>query len=147
MSLEFKPLVRNSEPSFRPNWITYIKPIALHIKAEVMRLVYDAGSEKSLPALPAPKHAKPNARGAFFSSLLSNFSTLGTPSRTTSPLPTAPVEEVDPLTVYQTNMVLSIFSADVNVRLDKKLAAELHRSTKKNPPSKMRYELIYVSEE
>jgi hypothetical protein len=112
-----------------------------------MRLVYTAGSEKSLPAPPVPKETKPNTRRTFFSSLLSNFSSLQTPSRTISLLPTVPVEEVDPLIVYQTNMELSIFSADVNVRLDKRLAAELHRSTKKNPPSRMRYELIYVSEE
>jgi hypothetical protein len=39
---------------------------------------------------------------------------------------------------------LSIFSATVQVNLDKKMSAELVRSTKKNPPSKMKFELIYV---
>ena len=52
---------------------------------------------------------------------------------------------MDPMVVNETNITLSIFSADVNVRLDKKMATELHRSTKKNPPSKLKYELIYVS--
>ena len=42
------------------------------------------------------------------------------------------------------SVVLTIFAANVDVRLDKKMTAELLRSTKKNPPSRLRYELIYV---
>lgn len=41
-------------------------------------------------------------------------------------------------------MTLSVFSAEVDVKLNMKMASELHRSTKKNPPSKLKYELIYV---
>lgn len=54
-------------------------------------------------------------------------------------------EILDPLTVTKTSVTLAIYSADVDVRLDKKIAVELHRSTKKNPPSRLKYELIYVS--
>ena len=39
---------------------------------------------------------------------------------------------------------MSIFTADVLVKLDGKMIAELNRSTKKNPPTRMKYELIYV---
>ena len=50
----------------------------------------------------------------------------------------------DPKTIVESNVVLSIFAADISVRLDKKMVAELNRSTKKNPPTRMKYELIYV---
>jgi hypothetical protein len=43
------------------------------------------------------------------------------------------------------NIVLTIFAANVDVRLDKKMARKLLRATKKNPPRRLRYELIYVS--
>ena len=38
-----------------------------------------------------------------------------------------------------------MFAANVDVRVDKKMAGELLRATKKNPPSRLRYELVYVS--
>jgi hypothetical protein len=49
------------------------------------------------------------------------------------------------LEANSSNVVLTIFAANVDVRLDKKMTTELLRSTKKNPPSRLRYELIYVS--
>ncbi len=61
------------------------------------------------------------------------------------PPPEEPKTVIDPRQIRVTSVAMSIFSADVDVRLDKKLSAELHRSTKKNPPSKLKYELIYVS--
>ena len=42
------------------------------------------------------------------------------------------------------HVTLSIFRGEVDVTLTQKLIAELHRSTKKNPPTKMVLELIYV---
>jgi Protein of unknown function (DUF3684) len=49
------------------------------------------------------------------------------------------------LEVNETSVSLAIFGADVDVKLDKKMRNELLRSTKKNPPAKLRFELIYVS--
>ena len=43
------------------------------------------------------------------------------------------------------SIALTIFSANVEVRLNDKMKGELLRSTLKNPPSRLRYELIYVS--
>ena len=51
---------------------------------------------------------------------------------------------MDPRTIIESNVVLSIYTADVLVKLDAKMIAELNRSTKKNPPTRMKYELIYV---
>lgn len=118
---------------------------ALHIKAEVMRWVYSSGSEKKPKPRPVPlKLSKPAGAGSFFSSLFTSLSGNATPQRSITPLPV--VEKVvDPLTINETSVSLSIFSADVDVRLNKKVAAELHRSTKKNPPNKLKYDLIYVS--
>jgi hypothetical protein len=56
-----------------------------------------------------------------------------------------PEESINILEARSSNIVLTIFAANVDVRLDEKMAVEPLRATKKNPPSRMRYELIYVS--
>lgn len=108
-----------------------------------MRWVYNSGSEKPPP--PPTVSTKPASQGGFFSSMFSAFGGGVTPQRTPTPLPVVPAKVVNPRTISDTSVSLTIFAADVDVKLDKKIAAELHRSTKKNPPSKMKYELIYVS--
>ena len=42
------------------------------------------------------------------------------------------------------NVTLIVFTAEVDVKVDKKLSTELLRSTKKNPPARLKYDLIYV---
>lgn len=110
-------------------------PAALHISAQVMQWVYTSSSDKPSAA----RSVKPQVHSGFFSSLFTNF--VGS----VTPPPEEPKTVIDPRQIRVTSVALSIFSADVDVRLDKKLSAELHRSTKKNPPSKLKYELIYVS--
>ncbi|KAF5355265.1 hypothetical protein D9758_006047 [Tetrapyrgos nigripes] len=124
-----------------------LRSTPLHIKAEVMGLVYSSGSEKLPPPSASKTLRPPQSSGGFFSSLFSGFG-VSTPQRSTTPVvpqPAAP--PVDPLSVNETSVLLSIFTADVNVKLDKKISAELHRSTKKNPPSKLKYELIYTGKD
>ncbi|KAG2015943.1 hypothetical protein CC2G_009161 [Coprinopsis cinerea AmutBmut pab1-1] len=127
--------------------VTGVRSTALHIRADVMKWVYSAGSERKRPILSVPKISKPVT--GFFSSIFSSFSGSSTPKPASTPLP-PPVEEEpkksDLLEINSTSISLSIFTADVNVRLDKKMTAELVRSTKKNPPSKMRYDLIYTGQ-
>ena len=107
-----------------------------------MKWIYTSGSEKK--RINAPKPSKPAASGGgFFSSLFSSFSGTSTPQRVSTPLPPAP-PPVDHLAISETSVSLSIYSASVQVRLDKKLSSEIQRSTKKNPPTKMKFELIYV---
>ena len=48
------------------------------------------------------------------------------------------------LEVDQSSVELSIFTADVDVKLSPKVSVEIRRSTKKNPPRVLKYELIYV---
>lgn len=115
--------------------------VALTIKAEVVRWVYSVGTDKPSPA--APKAVK-SATG-FFSSLFSGFGGSTTPARTPTPNPIPLPDPVNLLEITKSGVILSIFSANIEVKLDKKLGAELFRSTKKQMPSKMRYELIYVS--
>jgi hypothetical protein len=68
-----------------------------------------------------------------------------TPQRPPSPLPPQPAaNEAEYLKVGQSKVVLTIFTADVDVKLSQKLSAELHRATQKNLPRKLKYELIYV---
>jgi hypothetical protein len=117
---------------------------ALNIKAEVMRWVYSSGTQKPQP-LSGLKQLKASGQRGFFTSLLTTIAGGATPNRSLTVLPTEPAEEVDPVTVNETSVALFIFSADVDVRLDKKMVTELHRSTKKNPPRQLKYELIYVS--
>jgi hypothetical protein len=117
--------------------------LALHIKAEVMRWVYAEGTKKNKSSL-ADKWRRKPSHGGFLSTF---FSTSGafTPQLVDTPLPAKPVVEKDPLTVTETQVTLLLFSADVKVGLSKKMSTELHRSTKKNPPTDLKFEFIYVS--
>ncbi|KAJ7675084.1 hypothetical protein B0H17DRAFT_1170632 [Mycena rosella] len=120
--------------------VTGVNATSLRIQADTMRWVYSSGTEKPQPlALKQPKSSAPS----LFSWLVSS----ATPQRIATPLPPEPEAVVDPLTVNETSVSLSIFSANVDVRLDKKVAAELYRSTKKNPPTKVKYELIYTAKD
>ncbi len=119
--------------------------IALHIDAEVVRWVYTVGSEKpSATSKTDALKTVTNQASGFFSSLFAGLGASSTPRRTPTPVPAAPKESIDLLEANSSNVVLTIFAANVDVRLDKKMTAELLRSTKKNPPSRLRYELIYV---
>ncbi|KAL0956086.1 hypothetical protein HGRIS_002254 [Hohenbuehelia grisea] len=124
-----------------------INIIPLHVKADVMRWVYTSGSEKPqrLAALLQPIQKSTG----FFSSIFSALSTPATPQRTPTPLPPvpAPSEDETNLKTDETNLSLSIFSATVAVKVDKKRAAELLRATKKNPPSTLKYQLIYTGKD
>ncbi|KAJ6593724.1 hypothetical protein B0H19DRAFT_1091788 [Mycena capillaripes] len=126
--------------SFGTMTVTGVNSTSLHIQADTMRWVYSSGTEKPKPLALKPEKEKP-------SNIFSWFGLSHTPQRVATPLPPAPEEVVDPLTVNETSVSLSIFSAQVDVRLDKKVAAELHRSTKKNPPNKVKYELIYTAKD
>jgi len=106
-----------------------------------MRWVYSVGTEKPTPA--AGSSSKPSQAG-FFSSLFSGLTGVATPQRAPTPVPIVPQEEVNLLEVNESSVTLSIFTANVDVQLNKAMTAELLRSTKKNPPNKLRYELIYV---
>lgn len=122
-----------------------IKSTPLHINAEVMRWVYSSGSEKPRRA-PISKTLKSTGARSFFSSLFTSFSASPT-QRSDAMLPAPREEVINPLSIDETSVSLSIFSADVVVRLDGKLSVELHRSTKKNPPNKLKYELIYTAKD
>lgn len=112
-----------------------------------MRLVYTSGTAKPNSLTRAVNAFKPAAAQAgFFSSLFSSFAgPTATPQRMSTPLPLPPSEEIDQLAINESSVRLAIYSADVDVKLEKKIALELHRSTKKNPPNNLRVDLIYVS--
>jgi Protein of unknown function (DUF3684) len=115
---------------------------SLHITAHVLRWVYATGSERSAPAKPpAPKQAPSSSN--FFSSFLSSF-VAPTPSRTPEP-PLVPQESIaELLASMESSVVLSVFSAQVDVNLNPKMLTELERATKKRPPRTTTYSLIYV---
>ena len=117
--------------------------LALHIKAEAMRWVCAEGTKKKKTLLAVEWPSKPSHGG--FRSTFFGTSGASTPQRVVTPLPPEPVVEIYPPTVTETQVKLSIFSADVNVRLSTKMSTELRRSTKKNPPNKLKFEFIYVS--
>lgn len=105
-----------------------------------MHAVYAAGTEKR-PLLEVLEPHRP--KGGFFSSLVSVFTSQSTPRPETPALPPQPPR--DPTELHEMNVVLTVFTADVDVKVDKKLSAELLRSTKKKPPAWLKYDLIYVS--
>ena len=104
-----------------------------------MHAVYAVGTEKR-PLLEVLEPRKP--KGGFFSSLVSAFTSQSTPQSETSALPPQPPS--DPTELHETSVTLTVFTAEVVVKADKKLSAELLRSTKKNPPAWLKYDLIYV---
>lgn len=110
----------------------------------MVRWVYTVGSEKPSVKTDTLKTVTHQASG-FFSSLFAGLGASSTPRRTPTPALVVPKESINLLEANSSNVVLTIFAANVDVRLNKKMTAELLRSTKKNPPSRLRYELIYVS--
>lgn len=68
-----------------------------------------------------------------------------TPQGTLTQAPVTHNEYIHLLEVNSSNIDLTIFTAFIDVRVDKKMAGELLRATKKDPPSRLRYELIFVS--
>ena len=106
-----------------------------------MNWVYSTGTEKPKQA-PVVEQIK--SKTGFFSSLF-GLGGSNTPQRAPSPLPPQPaINEAEYLKVGQSSVVLTIFTAEVDVKLSQKVSAEIHRSTKKNPPRALKYELIYV---
>jgi hypothetical protein len=71
----------------------------------------------------------------------------GIESESSSTLEGAPVvpEPINLLEAKSSNIVFTIFAANVDVQLDEKMTVELVSATKKNFPSRLHYELIYVS--
>jgi hypothetical protein len=119
------------------------------IEADVLNLVFLLASERPVPKPAAPVATKPSGSsgGGLFSGLWSALS-----SRATTPLPPSlparpepEVKKVDLLGRTKRGVTLTIFGAEVECKVDKGLTVELVRATKKNPPAKVRYELIYVS--
>lgn len=115
--------------------------LALYIQAQVMKWIYTSGTERKRQNV--QKAVKTPGAGSFFSSLFSSLSGSSTPQKTQVALPVVE-EKIDHLAISETSVSLSVYSASILVRLDKKLSSEIQRSTKKNPPPKMKFELIYV---
>lgn len=110
------------------------------IDATVMNWVYISDSESRKHSL---RNVVKTTTTGFFSSLSGFLTGVSTPQTQTSSLP-ASTPQVDLIETSTTSIILSVFSAEITVRLNSKLSSEIHRSTKKNPPSSMKYELIYV---
>ena len=119
---------------------------AIHIKAEVVGLVYNVGSEKSSITYKTDilKSSSHKASG-FFSPPSDGFEASTMPQETPAQTPVVHKESIHLLEVNSSDIVLTIFAANVDVRVNEKIAGELVRATKKKSPSQLRYELIYVS--
>ncbi|KIM45164.1 hypothetical protein M413DRAFT_428973 [Hebeloma cylindrosporum] len=127
-----------------------IQSTPLYIQAQVMKWIYTSGTEKKRinPLKSTTANKPPASGGGFFSSIFSSLSGSSTPQRVVTALPPpVPPKPIDHLAINETNVSLSIYSASIQVRLDKKLSSEIQRSTKKNPPTKMKFELIYTAKD
>ncbi|KAG9310114.1 hypothetical protein JVU11DRAFT_9726 [Chiua virens] len=140
-SVDFPKGLKRSSQSNVMN-IKSVRSHSIRIKADVMHAVYAAGSEKR-PLLEVLEPRKP--KGGFFSSLVSAFTNQPTPQPATPVLP--PQVPKDPTELYEMSVILTVFTAEVDVKVDKKLSAEIVRSTKKNPPVQLKYDLIYTGKD
>jgi hypothetical protein len=130
---------------FRKN-LSVLPLTALHIKAEVVELVYKVGSEKpSVTSKTDVLKSSSHEASGFFPPLSDGFEASPTSQGTPTHAPVMHQESIHLLEANSLNIVLTVFAANVAVQIDKKMAGELLRATKKNPPSRLRYELIYVS--
>ncbi|CAE6441272.1 unnamed protein product [Rhizoctonia solani] len=120
---------------------TGMSSTSLYMKATVLRWVYNTGTDKK--PIPSDKAAKPAPATSFFSSLFSSFSA---PSPAPAPAP-PPEPEKDPLEALESTVQLSVFAAEIGVRLDNRMNTELERATKKKPPSTSTYQLIYTGKD
>jgi hypothetical protein len=113
---------------------------ALHIEAEVVRWVYNVGSKNPFITYGADTlKITTHQTSGFLSPQSDPFEASSTPA------PILPKEPINLLEATSASIVLTIFAANVEVQLDKKMTGELLRSTLKKPPNQLRYELIYVS--
>ncbi|KAL5520611.1 hypothetical protein ACEPAF_2612 [Sanghuangporus sanghuang] len=124
--------MKSSSP-FSTMHVKTISSTPLYIEAEVARCVYSSGTAKPQLIAQAIRALKPDAPAHPTNT-----------QRAETPRPPASEKEKDPLELRKSSVVLHIFSAEVDVRLDKKMVTELQRSTKKNPPSRLRVDLIYT---
>lgn len=123
--------------------------IALHIKADIMRWVYSVSTDNVMKPKPKVAAQPTTKKKGFFSSLFSSIAAdLSTPTRSSAPsVEAGPPKMVDFRSIAATSVSLSIYAADVAVHLDKKMEAELHRSTKKKMPPRLAYKLIYTAKD
>ncbi|KAH7337817.1 hypothetical protein B0J17DRAFT_664321 [Rhizoctonia solani] len=121
---------------------TGMSSTSLYMKATVLRWVYNTGTDKK--PIPSDKAAKPAPATSFFSSLFSSFTSAPSPAPTPARLPDP---EKDPLEALESTVQLSIYAAEVSVRLDNRMNTELERATKKKPPSTSTYQLIYTGKD
>ncbi|KAK2467792.1 hypothetical protein APHAL10511_000087 [Amanita phalloides] len=138
-----------------PNGLNHVSPqktmrakgltiVPIQVKAEVLRWIYSTWTEK--PRLVTEPTIHKMKSGGFFSSLISTFS--GNSKRMVPEQPAQVKSDFkDPLSINTTSLSLSVFSANVEVQLEQKMVKALHRSTLKDPPTKLRYELIYTSKD
>ncbi|CCM02906.1 uncharacterized protein FIBRA_05020 [Fibroporia radiculosa] len=123
-----------------------IQTTPLSIKTELIRWVYMSGSErKSTVVVSKPTPAV--GSGSFFSSLFASLSGTSTPQRPVTPLQPVSANDADSTEIIESSVTLSVFTAEVMVKIDQKLRRELNRATKKNPPTSMRLELIYTGKD
>ncbi|KAF8497460.1 hypothetical protein F5888DRAFT_1613660, partial [Russula emetica] len=128
--------------------VNSIKTTPLHIKAEVVELVYKVGSEKpSVRSKTDILKSSSHEASGFFSPLSDGLEASPTPQGTPTQAPVVYKASIDLLEANSSNIVLTIFAANVDVRLDEKMTVELQRATKKNPPRQLRYELIYTGKD
>ncbi|KAH8981254.1 hypothetical protein EDB83DRAFT_1390074 [Lactarius deliciosus] len=121
-----------------------VQTVRLHIEAEVARSVYTVESEKRLAhRTDTSKVLSSKKKTGGFLSLFSG----GPSRRSATPAPAALKQPNNLLGALSSSVVLTIFTANVDVRLDKKMTAELLRATKKTPPSRLRYELTYMEKD
>ncbi|KAK7035286.1 hypothetical protein VNI00_012053 [Paramarasmius palmivorus] len=122
--------------------IVGLKDTPVTIDAQVMRWVYSSGTQKPPPptTIQPVKPAAQSGWRTFFSTVISKPAT---------PQPPPPPElPVDLLAISPTTVSLSIISAEVALKkIDKKLEQDLERSTKKQPPRTLRYDLIYTGKD
>lgn len=113
----------------------------MHITAEVANSVYITKTQepKQVLAVEQTEHKT----GFFYDPFGLGGSTI--PQQAAPPPSPQPViNEAGSTEIGQHSVALTIFTAEVDVKLSQKMFVGLRRSIKKNPPRKLEYDLLYV---
>lgn len=128
--------------------IVAVDQTSVQIDATVLRLTLQGLNTKT-KAISFSAAGAAATTSSFASRMLSAFTSKSTPSVSPShsPAPTETPINADPLTSLKASLFLRVVTGNVNVSVPASFSSELERATKKPPPKKTQYQLVWTNKD
>ncbi|MBW0477365.1 hypothetical protein O181_017080, partial [Austropuccinia psidii MF-1] len=130
--------------------IQSIEQTSVQIDANLLKWMFENSKPKLKSAIKNATASAVISTSSFASRMLSAFtkSSTSSPSSTPSSTPLeTPSKSSDLLSELKASLFLRVVTANVNVSVPKAFSSELERATKKLPPKKTKYELIWTNKD